>query len=163
MTIRGGTDEYAIAMSTEVSSNTPSGDILYIGATSVKPSWSNQSKIKHQKGRASFSTKEAKKNWKVMIDDCFISRKVTGTYSNAMEELNGIVKYIEDWTDLNHDPVYLFIANRGFDGTYTLMQFRDNLGTDQKYLKGYPTGFSPNLEGQITFVRAKITFEECWV
>jgi len=163
MSIRGGTNEYAIAISTGVTTDAPSGDILYIGAASVKPAWTNQSKVKHQKGRASFSMKDSRKFWKVSISDGFISRKVTGTYDNAMEELNGITSYLEDWTDLSHVPVYLFIANRGFDGSYTLMEFRDNLGSDQKYLRGYPMAFAPVLEGQVTYVKMTMTFEECWI
>ena len=163
MTIRGGTNQYAIAISTGVTNDVPSGDILYIGASNVKPNWSNNSKIKHNMGRSSFSKKNAVKFWKISIGDGFISRKVTGTYDNAMEELNGIVKYIEDWTDIGHAPVYLFIANRGFDDSYTLMEFRDNIGTDQKYLKGYPMGFNPTLEGLVNYVEMTMVFEECWV
>ena len=79
-----------------------------------------------------------------------------------MDELNAITKYIEDWTDLSHAPVYLFIANGGLDGTYVNMKFRDNTGTDRGHLGGFPVSFDPKLKGKITYVEAGIGFNECW-
>lgn len=166
MTTQGGSNSYAIAISTSVTPGTPdapAGDIIYLNAKDVTPTWTMLSKIKHEVGRQSFAILDDKKKIVISIPSCKISldKQVT----NVMDELNGIMKYIEDWTEDAHSPVYLFLANAGLDGTYTLMKFRDNTltGTDQEYLKGYPTKFSPKLEGMVNYVVASLTFEECWL
>lgn len=164
MTDRGGSPTYAIAMSSGVSGgDTPSGDIIYITSAAVSLRWANATKINYQPARQSFSIKDAKKHWEITIDNVMISLQQSGSYNNAMEELNEIISYIEDWSDLSHAPVYLFVANSGLNGTHTLMQFRDNTGTDREYLKGYPTNFSPKLEGKVTYVTGSLTFKECWI
>lgn len=166
MTVKGGDNSYAISLSTGISSGTPdspSGDIIYINAPQVKPTWTLMTEIKHESGRQSFSYRDSRKKWVIQIPNCKIVSDIAGL--SVMEEFNQITSYIEDWTENSHSPIYLIIANRGLDGTYTPMEFRDNslTGTNQQYLKGYPISFKPVLKGIISYVEASITFEECWI
>lgn len=160
-TVRGGTDEYTIAISSGVSADAPSGDILYLNAKDVSPKWKLATKIERHIGRQSFSLKDAKKFWNITISNCKIVSDVAS--NNVMTELNTIVKYIEDWSDIGHAPAYIFIANRPLNGSFTAMNFRDNIGIDRAYMRGYITSFNPKLEGMVNYVTANITFDECWV
>lgn len=161
MSTIAGTNTYAIAISTTTSLGSPSGTILYINAENVKPSWKLTTKIDYQPAKQSFSLRTGEKSWSITITNCRIRSDVAA--ANVMTELNAITEFIEDSTDTGVAPSYLFIGNRGLNGSYTPMKFRDNTGTDQVYLRGYITSFTPQLEGMVNYVIATLKFDECWL
>jgi len=160
MTTIAGAVSYALAIATADSSGTPTGSIIYLTAPEVNISWQNMTSIQHIAGRTSYSTREAKRVYKINVNNAFINPQVS---NNTIEEINDIIEYIDDWTDLAHAPVLLYVADASLNGTHNQLEFKDDGGDRKKYLSGYPMNVRISLKAKVTFATMTLDFEECWM
>jgi len=156
-----GNSNYAIAIASATTgaagSETPSGDIVYLFAESVKGSVKNNDKRKIVAAEKIIKIVTGKTNLQVKLTKCTISKEVTAT---ATAEINAITDQFRDWGFKGQSAkCYIFVKNTA-DSTYVKISWSRPAGVHQQFMAGYIEGYDWSMMKGKIFVIDTLTFSQ---
>jgi len=160
MTTYGDSTYYGVILSTDVTSDAPSGDIVYMLSVKNEGNYTSENKIKKYAGGLSFSDKTGKREKGITISDI---RIIPYSTYDSTQAFNNIVYFLQQRTKMSASPAYIWMINFNDNSpTGRYVQFGTNsaVSAQYNYVKGYVKSFRWKLEKNMYYI-SSLEFDEC--